>query len=251
MTMPNEMNDPPVKLNPALDVAGLKERFAATGRMQIRDALDPAAAERLHQCLMTELPWMLAYNDGATPQYLRKEEMAQMSPQDQGAFMQKIFANAARGFQFVYMDFPVSGTANIEGQRKFYTHEVLNFLGGETFQALLRDLTGFDEPLNVDSHATCFQAGHFLTNHNDLVSDEDPRVFAYVVNMTKGWRPDWGAKTEFFDDAGNVIESFTPQFNTITVFRVPQPHSVTFVPPFCPERRVAMTGWFFRPKKDQ
>jgi len=247
MSMPNDVNDPPVVLNPDLDVAGLKDRFAETGRLQISDALHPAAAERLHQCLMQEMPWMLAYNEGSESKYLRKEDMARMSPQDQGAFMQKIFAGAAHGFQFVYLDFPVSGTANIEGQRKFYTHEVLKFLGGEAFQALLRELTGYDKPLNVDSHATCFQAGHFLTNHNDLVTRDDPRVFAYVVNMTKDWRPDWGAKTEFFDDKGNVIEAFTPMFNTITIFRVPQPHSVTFVPPFCPARRVAMSGWFFRP----
>lgn len=247
MSMPNQSIDPPVQLNPNLDVGGLKERFAETGRLQICDALHPDSAERLHQCLMQEMPWMLAYNEGKESKYLRKEEMTHMSPQDQGAFMQRIFSSAARGFQFVYLDFPVSGTANIQGQRKFYTHEVLKFLSGSEFQELLRKLTGYKEPLKVDSHATCFQAGHFLTNHNDLVTRDDPRVFAYVVNMTKGWRPDWGAKTEFFDDRGDVVEAFTPMFNTITIFRVPQPHAVTFVPPFCPERRVAMTGWFYRP----
>jgi Rps23 Pro-64 3,4-dihydroxylase Tpa1-like proline 4-hydroxylase len=250
MSMPNEMGDPPVALNPDLEVEGLRERFARTGRLQIRNAFHPDTAERLHRCLMQEMPWMLAYNDGETPSYLRKEDMATMTPDQQGAFMQKIFANAAQNFQYVYLDFPVSGTAKVEGQRKFYTHDVLTFLGGEEFQSVLRSLTGYERPLQVDSHATCFQAGHFLTVHDDLVNKNDPRVFAYVVNMTKDWRGDWGAKTEFFDAEGNVIESFIPVFNSITVFRVPQPHSVTFVPPFCPARRVAMTGWFFRPETD-
>jgi len=246
-----ETQDPLAALNPDLDLTGAKERFAKTGRMVIRNVLHPDTAERLYNCLMQEMPWMLAYNDGETANYLRKEQMATMGPQQQSEFMQKIFANAAQNFQYVYLDFPVSGTANIENQRKFYTHDVLKFLASEDFQTVLRDLTGYQDPLSVDSHATCFQAGHFLTCHDDLVNSTDPRVFAYVLNMTKDWRGDWGAKTEFFDADGNVVESFIPVFNSITIFRVPQPHSVTFVPPFCPAKRLAMSGWFFQSEKDQ
>jgi Rps23 Pro-64 3,4-dihydroxylase Tpa1-like proline 4-hydroxylase len=242
--------DPEVRLNPDLKVDGLRERFASTGRMQIPNAFAPETAERLHHCLMHELPWMLAHYTDEGPSYLRKEDMARMSPEQQAGFMQQIFARAAHDFQFVYLDFPVSGTARIEGQRKFYAHQILAFLKSEPFQSLLKTLTEYSDLLDVDAHATCYQAGHFLTEHNDLVNADDPRKFAYVINMTKDWRGDWGAKTEFFDDDGSVVESFVPSFNTITIFRVPQPHSVTFVPPFCPARRVAMSGWFLEPQQD-
>lgn len=246
--MQQSMSNPPVALNPDLDTAGLKERFAKTGRLQIENAFSIESAERLHQCLMQELPWMLAYYDDDGPSYLRKHEMAGLSPEQQAAFMQKVFARAANDFQFVYLDFPVSGTAKVEGQAKFYAHDVLNFLAGDEFQSVLKSVTGYEEPLDVDSHATCYQAGHFLTVHNDLVNSDDPRKFAYVVNMTKNWRADWGAKTEFYDEHGRVAETFVPEFNTITIFKVPQPHAVTFVPPFCPARRVAMSGWFLEPQ---
>ncbi len=245
-----ETTDPPVLLNPDLDLSGLRERFDQTTRVQIKDAFHPDTAERLHRCLMQEMPWMLAYNEGDTPKYLQRDEMAAMSPQQQNMVMQQIFENAAQNFQFVYLDFPVSGTANIEGQRKFYTHEVLKFLNGEVFRDLVGKVTGLEEDFKVDSHATCYQAGHFLTSHNDVVTRDDPRLIAYVINMTKNWRADWGAKTEFFDDEGNVIEAFVPSFNTITMFRVPQQHSVSFVPPFCRAQRIAMTGWLFKPKRD-
>jgi len=248
--MQDASNDPPVALNPNLDLTGLRERFETTSRLQIKDAFHPDTAERLHQCLMNETPWMLAYNEGPEPKYLRHEQMASMTPQEQSAFTQQIFQGAAKGFQFVYLDFPVSGTAKVEGQRTFYTHDVLKFLNGEEFRELAVNVTGVTSEFDVDTHATCYQAGHFLTKHNDIGSNDVPRLVAYVIQMTKSWLPDWGGKTEFFDDNGNVIESVVPEFNTITMFKVPQPHSVTFVPPFCPGRRVAMTGWLYSDKNN-
>ena len=247
MSTQNAAGDPPIALNPDLDEVGLRERFDATSRVQIKDALHPDTAERLYSCLTQEMPWLLAYNEDRAPKYLQPAEMASMGPQQLNALMQQIFQNAARGFQFVYLDFPVSGTAHIEGQPRFYTHDVLDFLNGEIFRGLVSRITGVAGDLEVDAHATCYQSGHFLTNHNDVTDPTDTRELAYVINMTKDWRADWGGKTEFFDENENVIESFVPTFNTITMFKVPQPHAVSFVVPFCQSRRVAMTGWLFRP----
>jgi Rps23 Pro-64 3,4-dihydroxylase Tpa1-like proline 4-hydroxylase len=41
-----------------------------------------------------------------------------------------------------------------------------------------------------------------------------------------------------------VIEGYMPRFNTLNLFAVPQHHAVSFVPPFAPQGRIAISGWF-------
>jgi len=42
---------------------------------------------------------------------------------------------------------------------------------------------------------------------------------------------------------GNVTRAFTPGFNILNLFRVPQPHSVSWVNDLAPSPRYAVTGW--------
>ncbi len=65
-----------------------------------------------------------------------------------------------------------------------------------------------------------------------------------VFNMTPEWRADWGANTLFYDEDFNVVDSFVPRYNVLNIFRVPQPHAVSFVSPFAGGKRFGMTGWF-------
>jgi Rps23 Pro-64 3,4-dihydroxylase Tpa1-like proline 4-hydroxylase len=68
---------------------------------------------------------------------------------------------------------------------------------------------------------------------------------AYVMNFcAEEWRPDWGGYLLFYDEDGDVVAGFKPRFNALNLFRVPQKHSVTYVAPFAPIARFAITGWF-------
>lgn len=51
-------------------------------------------------------------------------------------------------------------------------------------------MTGDDRIVYVDATATRYRTGHFLNTHDDGVGD-DGRLFAYVLNLTPVWRPDW------------------------------------------------------------
>ena len=63
--------------------------------------------------------------------------------------------------------------------------------------------------------------------------------------MTLGeWRPEWGGYLNFYDEEGDVVAGFRPRFNALNIFAVPQKHNVTYVPPFSPVGRFAITGWF-------
>ena len=245
--MQQQMTDPPVALNPDLDLSGVRERFDKTGRLVIKDILHPATAGKLYACLSEETPWMFAYNEGNDAKYLSKQQLDAMSPQQKGAMTQQILANASEKFQYAYSDFPVSGTANIPNQPKFYTHKILKFMNDTVFRELITKVTGIEGDIEIDSHATCFHPGHFLTAHTDKQTDDDPRLVAYVINMTPVWRGDWGGSTVFYDDDQNVVETIVPIFNSLSMFKIPQSHSVSFVPPYCTKMRFGMTGWLFRP----
>jgi Rps23 Pro-64 3,4-dihydroxylase Tpa1-like proline 4-hydroxylase len=61
--------------------------------------------------------------------------------------------------------------------------------------------------------------------------------------MTPLWRADWGGLLNFFARDGHVAEAYTPTFNSLTIFRVPQVHSVGIVAPFAKYGRFSISGW--------
>ena len=111
------------------------------------------------------------------------------------------------------------------------------------FVAFARALTGDDRIAYVDAQATRFLPGHFLNRHSDQL-DRAGRLYAYVLNLCPRWRVEWGGLLQFLDDEGDVTETLTPGFNTLNLFRVPQPHAVSMVSPFAGAPRLSITGWW-------
>ena len=72
------------------------------------------------------------------------------------------------------------------------------------------------------------------------------RIAAFVVNLTPDWSADLGGLLMFTGADGHLEEAFTPKFNTLSLFRVPQPHAVSAVAPFARGARLAVTGWLRR-----
>ncbi|MET0179265.1 MAG: 2OG-Fe(II) oxygenase family protein, partial [Novosphingobium sp.] len=108
--------------------------------------------------------------------------------------------------------------------------------------ALFRHLTGDDRIACVSGSATRYLASHFLTCHRDDAQDEG-RLFAFVLNVTAGWRADWGGLLQFHDPGGDIARGMVPRFNSLHLFAVPQAHSVSQVATFAPVPRLAISGW--------
>ena len=67
---------------------------------------------------------------------------------------------------------------------------------------------------------------------------------AYVLNLAiDDWHPDWGGYLLFLDEEGDIAAGYRPRFNALNLFAVPQSHAVSYVPPFAPKVRLALTGW--------
>lgn len=245
MQSPGELI-PLFEVNPALDRKALAERFARDGRVQVRDVLTERTANEILNILSQQTPWGISWQAGAMskPQHLRPQALAQMSPQ-QRANMSEALGRAIQGedYAFLYAAYPMVDSVLEQWDPGNPLDLILEHINDEPFLGLLRDISGMDDLVKADGQATLYQPGHFLSRHSDSHKDEGWRI-AYVLNFTKGeWRPDWGGYLLFYDEDGNVISGFRPRFNSLNMFAVPQWHSVSYVAPFAPVGRYAITGW--------
>lgn len=232
-------------ISPQLDRNGLGAKFAREGRLQIRDVLTPDSAREIHKILSKQTPWGVSWQAAAEgPHHIRPAAMAQKSQREILGMTAKLKSAMQRDeYAFIYSAYPMLD-AVLEQWDPGGPHEILlEHLNDDPFLNLIREVTAIPELLKADGQATLYAPGHFLTQHNDSHMAEGRRV-AYVLNLTAGeWRPDWGGYLLFYDEDGDVTAGFRPRFNSLNLFRVPQLHSVTYVPPFSPIGRYAITGW--------
>lgn len=230
-------------INNDLVLEPLRARLLQTGRVQIPDLLQPDAAEELHACLQDEVPWETAQRTdpaapGARPPLPGSAEDA--------ALLAKVRARAQDGFDFYFDRYRMIDARRDGRDPDLLLHLVVDFLNSEDFLTWARYLTG-DRAIRMTSAiAVRYREGHFLRLHNDLAGDED-RAYAYVINLSRDWLADWGGLLEFVDPTGQrVTETFTPQWNSLSLFKVPQMHQVTPVNPWARSPRYSITGWLRR-----
>lgn len=237
---------PLFEIDPKVDRRAAARTFRKDGRVQIRDFLTRPAAQTVHRVLSRETPWGLAWRAGSDgPNSIRRQQMGSVTPAAMREMSEKITA-AMRGgdYAFVYAHYPIL-TAY---QERWGEHQALDYLmehiNAEPMMALVREVTGIATLAKADAQATLYAPNHFLALHDDSHVAEGWRV-AYVMNFClEEWRPEWGGYLMFYDEDGDAVAGFRPRFNALNLFRVPQKHNVSYVPPFAPAGRFAITGWF-------
>lgn len=234
------------ELNPALDREALAAQFARDGRIQVRDFLTAEAAGNVHRILSRETPWGLAWRAGAEgPHGLRRQRTAAFTSADWQKLSVAV-ANAMRGkdYAFVYSQYQIL-TALQQGWGEHPGLDALiELINDEPLMDLVRQVTATPALRKADAQATLYGPNHFLAMHDDGHVAEGWQI-AYVMNFcAEEWRPDWGGYLNFYDEDGDVVAGYKPRFNALNMFKVPQRHNVTYVPPFAPVARFAITGWF-------
>lgn len=228
-------------LNDDLDLEYWRDRLAQRTRIQVPEFLQPAAAEALARELSERVPWQLAE---------RSEGESRTSPRggypDPAGFvrtLERCYARAADSYQFAYDSYMLVRAAKDGWDPDLLVHGMLRFFNTPQYIAFVRELTGDATITHANAQCTRYRPGQFLMPHEDEDASEGRR-YAYVLNLTREWRPDWGGQLQFIDAAGSVTETLMPRWNTLSLFRVPQRHQVTLVAPWAMQPRHAITGWW-------
>jgi Rps23 Pro-64 3,4-dihydroxylase Tpa1-like proline 4-hydroxylase len=204
-------NGPAVEFAPRLDLEQLARVYARCGRIHIPAILELECAQAAYRSLHDAVPWQLHFND------------------------------AGRVYD-LFDNFPLSDAYANSQHHGLYVMRILEFLNSPRFLDFARRLTAEPRIAFADAQATLYRSGHFLTEHDDAI-DGQRRLAAYVLNLTPRWRADWGGLLLFLDRDGHVAEGYTPTFNALNIFKVPQPHAVTCVAPFAAGGRYSISGW--------
>jgi SM-20-related protein len=243
---------PPLTINPALDVPALATRFAQNQRMQIADFLTPDSAEALRTELLASSAWRHVIKGEEKVFEVARRDFEAMPPSDRARIDDAVHAGAARGFQFRYDVIRVPDERSKRAGIDTRLAEFTRLMSRADVLRLIHAVTGAEPLAFADAQATLYRPGDFLTRHDDEVAGKH-RKLAYVLGLTEGWQPEWGGLLLFNDDTGGVAETLVPRFNTLSLFSVPQPHSVGFVAPYADQPRLSVTGWIRSafPKPDE
>lgn len=234
-------------INPALDVTRWRTRLQNEGRVQVEQYLQPAVAERLRACLQHEVPWTLALQDGEGARTIDHRTYAAMDE----AARTRLFHDAARSardetdvlraYRFAYDSYMMVAAYKEGRDPGLLLHRVLELFNSPDYVHFMQALTGDARVRRVNAQATRYRAGQFLREHSDAHSGEG-RLYAYVLNLSQDWKPDWGGLLQFID-GDRVTETFLPRWNTLSLFKVPAGHAVSTVAPWARDDRLSITGW--------
>jgi len=108
----------------------------------------------------------------------------------------------------------------------------------------INDITNMNITKAHDIFISKYSYGNFLSVHSDR---NNGRV-AFVLNLSKDWKPEYGGLLHILDNKReNVIRTIVPHFNSLTLFYIPPnigiPHFVSHVN-IKNKNRFAITGWF-------
>ena len=229
-------------LNPEVDLDKLAADFAAAGRIHIPGFLKQGTAERLYSHLRARSDWRLVINQGEKLFELDREAQAALGDAERAKLELAVYQAARDEFQFRFETIRVpDARACRAGDSSLLSH-FASFLCAPATLKAFQHVTGCAAIGFADAQATAYGPGHFLTAHDDEVTGK-ARLAAYVFNLTPRWRAEWGGLLMFHGGDGHIEEAYLPFFNSLNLFRVPQPHSVSYVVPYVPHRRYAVTGW--------
>jgi SM-20-related protein len=229
-------------LNPDIDLAAHREAFARDGRVRIPNILNRNLAEEIH-AVFERTPWRVTYRLNNEIVSLSGKDFQALTPAKRHELKNGIYAETLKGYQFSYLHMPLTHSQSIAWDANQVVPKLHAFINAPAFMKLGREISGKSQIARADSIATCYMRESFLTAHPDAPIDD--RLVAYVFRFTKNWKIDWGGHLQFHDDEnGQIVDSYIPAFNALTLFRVPQWHSVSFVTPFAMGPRFSVTGWF-------
>ena len=231
-----------------LDPEGLRAEFAESGIVQISPFLADDGAGRLRGHLAGRTDWRRALKTAAGD-FEHDLAAGGLSAAQLEAMTRLAGPGAGSDFRYAYDRILAVDRQEQRRDSGTLLARFADFLNARPLRGLLASICGEAEIAFVETQATRYCPGHFLTMHHDAESGTRRRV-AYVLGLTEGWRPEYGGLLLFHDRTGEVVRGLVPRMNVLTLFKVPRIHSVSLVASYAAAPRYSITGWLDGPAED-
>lgn len=233
----------PLRLDRGLQPQAYRPVFRQFGRLHIPGFLEPDAANDLYRSVAGARGWLRTVHVAeGTDAEIPLDGPDALPPGQIAALERELRDQARDSFQYVFDLIRVSLDAEAGRPVDPALLAAYQFVNSDAFLGFVREMSGDPRAVYADMTASRYGRGHYLTTHDDLAPDQD-RLFAYVLNLSPGWRSDWGGILMFLDEDDHVAEGYSPAFNAINIFTVPQRHAVSVVAPYAQGLRTSLTGW--------
>lgn len=226
-------------LNEHLNADVIHGLFESAKRIQILNIFKPVYADKAYHSLVKEVPWVLRLLHKGKHTEFTNKQYSSFTPQ-QVAQLQADLSE----MDFIYYQFSPLQEASPEETRRAYIYSALKYIQSEQFISFISKLTGCNFIERVDVRGTCFSSGQFLKQHDDFNPGEH-RLYAYVLNLSRDWKAEWGGLLHFLNSDGDVTDTLIPHFNSLSLFATPAPHFVSPIAPYAKGSRYSLTGWFY------
>lgn len=216
-----------------------KQEFSANGIVRINDFIEEGDINTLSAFVKEGVQYHNAFFINNENKEATDEEIAKLQPEERRSLYMNIYQNASQGVGFLY------GRHKVSDNSPALLVDTLKSLNETETREFIKAICGTHSLTHVDGQVTRYRVGDFLTRHNDDVPGET-REIAYVLGLSPQWHPDWGGLLQLYSNDGTPQKSWSPQYNSLTIFDVKKVHSVTSITPFSPQSRYSITGWFRR-----
>jgi Rps23 Pro-64 3,4-dihydroxylase Tpa1-like proline 4-hydroxylase len=215
----------------------LKEIFKQKERLRISNFLKVQFAEFAFKQAFSEKNWLLATGIDN----VKYEKPDNIQNQKINGLQIKNVNNAFSKDQFTYIFYRSMNGVKMS----FVEYTLRQTLSSPEFINMLNEITGLNLTKLTTLFMSKYKSGNYLSPH----SDKGNGRLAFVINLSKFWKPQYGGALHFMNDQRTeVIDTFVPNFNTFSIFHVPDgkgiPHFVGHVAPNVKFNRFAVSGWF-------
>lgn len=219
-----------------LNIEELKNNYQINQRLKIRNFLNNQFVESLFQYSLHNKNWILATGLN----HVKYEKTMTLQNEKANNLQIKNVNDAFGKDQFSYIFHRSMNSKNMS----YYEFALRQTLNSKSFLETLNKITNLELTGISTLFLSKYKSGNFLSPH----SDKGNGKLAFVINISKGWKPQYGGILHFMNnERTEIIDSYVPEFNSFIIFTVPDngiPHFVSHVSPNIKISRYSITGWF-------
>lgn len=230
-----------LRINPEVKLVAAREAYLRDGFVQIPNFFTSDVAEHLANLIEALSFDLVMQGPDKRPLRLTQDQVL-AEGEGFAQRLDRLMSQSGTDYGFLYQVYPLI-SAYLEGRDPGHPiHRLTEWLnsGFARFGAMVTDQP---KVAKADGQITRYRPGDFIGLHTDASMEEDTRLTAYTLGFTREWRSDWGGQLLFHDDKGDLSRGYMPGFNTLTLFKVPQLHSVATVAPYAKAYRHSVVGW--------